>query len=228
MKCEAKILVVEDDKNLIRILKYNLGKADYAVTVANNGQTGLEAFKQGNPDLILLDVMMPKLDGFEFLRIVRKESQTPIVMLTARKEEVDRVLGLEMGADDYVTKPFSIRELLARVKVILKRASAEKPNVSVIRAGDLEVDFKRYDTKVKGKSVALSTKEYQFLKCLIQAEGRALTRDELLEQVWGYDQSMDIDTHTVDQHVLRLREKLGSAAMRLVTIKGVGYRLKLD
>jgi DNA-binding response OmpR family regulator len=225
---ENNILLIEDDKSLIRILRYNFEKAGYAVTVANNGQAGLEAFRESKPDLVVLDVMMPKLDGFEFLKIVRKQSQTPILMLTARKEEVDRVLGLEMGADDYVTKPFSIRELLARIKVLLKRASGKKLELSQLRSGDLEIDFTRYETKVKGKSVQLSTKEYQFLKCLAQVEGRALTRDELLEQVWGYDQSLEIDTHTVDQHVLRLRDKLGSEASRIVTVKGVGYRLKLD
>lgn len=225
---ESKILIVEDDKNLIRILRYNLEKAGYAVAVAADGHAGLETFSRTAPDLILLDVMMPKLDGFEFLRLVRQKSATPILLLTARKEEMDRVLGLEMGAEDYVTKPFSVRELLARIKGILKRAPEKKKDIPALRAGTLEIDFARYEAKVAAKPLALSAKEYQFLKCLASAEGRALTRDELLEKVWGYDQALNIDTHTVDQHVLRLREKLGPESPRLITVKGVGYRLKVD
>jgi DNA-binding response OmpR family regulator len=225
----VKILVVEDDKNLVRILRYNLEKAGYQVAVAANGQDGLAAFDKERPDLAIVDVMMPKLDGFEFLKAIRGKAQTPVIMLTARKEEVDRILGLEMGADDYVTKPFSARELLARVKRILARsASAPKSEAGLVRAGGLELDFSRYVAKVKGKAVALTAKEFQFLKCLAEAEGRAMRREELLEKAWGYEQALEIDTHTIDQHVLRLREKLGAEAGRLVTVKGVGYRLKLD
>jgi DNA-binding response OmpR family regulator len=148
-------------------------------------------------------------------------------MLTAKKTEVDKVLGLELGADDYVTKPFSVREVLARVKAILRRASgAEAPRV--LRAGALEVDLERYVVRVKGAPVSLSPKEFEFLARLVQADGKALSRAELLEKVWGYDKSMEIETTTIDQHIARLRRKLGPEADRIVTIKNVGYRLKAD
>jgi two-component system alkaline phosphatase synthesis response regulator PhoP len=223
----AKILVVEDEKNLSKILKYNLEKNEHRVTVCGDGEAGLEAFRKEKPDLVILDVMLPKLDGFGFCRAVRQDSATPILMLTARKDEVDRVLGLELGADDYVTKPFSVRELMARVKAILRRSSKEDAR-AVLRAGGLELDLEQHEAKLNAKPFTLRAKEFEFLKCLFQARGRVLTRDELLEKVWGYDQSMEIDTRTVDQHIARLREKLGKEADRIVTIKGVGYRLKLD
>jgi len=224
---EAKILVVEDEKALVKVLKYNLEKAGYQVATAYDGEAGLSAFQEEKPDLVILDIMLPKKDGFEFCRTVRQSSRTPILMLTARKDELDRVLGLEIGADDYVTKPFSVREVLARVKAILRRA-ADKPAPRLVRAGTLEVDLERYVTKVKGKPVTLSPKEFEFLKCLLKADGRALSRDELLEKVWGYDRSMEIDTNTVDQHIARLRGKLGPEADRIVTVKNVGYRLRTD
>lgn len=223
-----KILVVEDEKNLAKLLKYNLDKEGYRAVVAGDGEAGLEAFRKEKPTLIILDVMLPKLDGFEFCKIVRQESRAPILMLTARKEAVDRILGLEIGADDYVTKPFSIREILARVKAILRRTSAPAEAGSLLRAGRLEVDLEKYECRLAGRPFALRAKEFEFLKVLMQARGKALSRDELLEKIWGYDKSMDIDTRTVDQHVARLREKLGPEAERLVTVKGVGYRFKLD
>ena len=224
---EAKILIVEDEKALVKVLKYNLEKEGYQVITAHDGDAGLTCFLEEKPDLIILDIMLPKKDGFEVCRAIRQSSRTPILMLTAKKDELDRVLGLEIGADDYVTKPFSVREVLARVKAILRRA-AEKPAPRLVRAGTLEVDLERYVTKVKGKPVTLSPKEFEFLKCLLKADGRALSRDELLEKVWGYDRSMEIDTNTVDQHIARLRGKLGSEAERIVTVKNVGYRIRTD
>jgi DNA-binding response OmpR family regulator len=170
--------------------------------------------------------MIPKLDGFELVKIVRRESRAPVLMLTARKDEMDRVLGLELGADDYVTKPFSVRELLARVKALLRRAGPAEAAASVLRSGGIEMDVERYEVRVRGKDVALTTKEFEFLKILLQAGGRALSRDQILEKVWGYDRSMEIDTRTVDQHVARLREKLGGEAARVATVKNVGYRIK--
>ncbi len=225
-----KILVVEDDKDISRLLKYNLDKEGYRTFAALDGELGLTLFRKERPDLVLLDVMVPKLDGFGFLKAIRHESKTPVLMLTARKDEVDRVLGLELGADDYVTKPFSVREVLARVKAILRRTGdqSQSPAVSVLRVGELEVDVERYETRVKGRAVTLTSKEFEFLKCLIQAGGRAMSRDQLLEKIWGYDRSMEIDTRTIDQHIARLREKLGSESGRIVTVKNVGYRLKLD
>lgn len=223
-----KILIVEDEKPLVKILKYNLEKEGYKILTANDGEAGLAAFQSDKPDLVILDVMLPKVDGFEFCKIVRRQSKTPILILTAKKQEMDRILGLELGADDYVTKPFSIREVIVRIKGILRRVYDKDENGSALRAGTLEMDLEKYETRVGGEPVALTTKEFEFLKCLLQAQGRALTRDQLLEKVWGYDQSMEIDTRTVDQHVKRLREKLGAEAKRMVTVKNVGYRIKLD
>ena len=223
---QEKILVVEDDKDIVRLLKYNLEKEGYRVVSAGDGEAGLAAARKERPELFILDVMVPKLDGFELLKILRRESRAPVLMLTARKEEVDRVLGLELGADDYVTKPFGVRELLARVKALLRRAGPAEAAASVLRSGGIELDVERYEVRVRGKNVPLTTKEFEFLKLLLQAGGRALSRDQILEKVWGYDRSMEIDTRTVDQHVARLREKLGPEAARVATVKNVGYRIK--
>ena len=223
-----KILVVEDEKNIAKVLKYNLEKEGYRVVVSVDGEAGLEAFRKEKPDMVILDLMLPKLNGFEFCKAVRRDSQTPILMLTARKEEVDCILGFEMGADDYVTKPFSVREVLARLKVILRRGSGAEAPGAVLRAGSLELDLDKRECRLKSKPLALRFKEFEFLKCLFQARGKVMSRDQLLERIWGYDQSMDIDTRTVDQHITRLREKLGSEAERIVTIKNVGYRFDTD
>ncbi|MBI5630062.1 MAG: response regulator transcription factor [Elusimicrobia bacterium] len=225
---KAKILVVEDDRNIAKVLRYNLEKEGYAVVSCFDGEAGLEAFRKENPDLAILDLMLPKLNGFEFCKAARQGSRTPILMLTARKEEVDRILGLEMGADDYVTKPFSVRELLARVKAILRRASVADLPADVLRVGKLELDLGKRECRLGGRPLALRFKEFEFLHCLFQARGKVLTRDQLLEKVWSYDQSMEIDTRTVDQHITRLRDKLGPEAKRVVTVKGVGYRLDVD
>ena len=225
---KEKVLIVEDEKDLVKLLKYNLEKEGYRVLAAHDGEAGLALFRKEKPELVILDVMLPKLDGFEFCKIVRQESKVPILMLTAKTEEVDRILGLELGADDYVTKPFSVREVAARVKAILRRFSDADGEKKFIRAGELEIDLERYVTQVDGRPVALSSKEFEFLKCLIAAKGRVLTRDQLLERVWGYDEALQIDTRTVDQHIARLREKLGGESRRIVTVKNVGYRIDLE
>ncbi len=225
---QEKVLVVEDDKNLVKLVKYNLEKEGYRVVAAADGEAGLAALRKERPDLVVLDAMLPKLDGFEFLKIIRRETRVPVLMLTARKEEMDRVLGLELGADDYVTKPFGVRELLARVKALLRRAApadATAPG-GLLKAGGVELDPERYEVRVRGKALTLTTKEFEFLKLLLSAGGRALTRDQLLEKVWGYDRSMEIDTRTIDQHVARLREKLGPEGAIVATVKNVGYRIK--
>ena len=221
-----KILIVEDERDISRILKYNLEKEGYLTISAYDGENGLKQFIKEKPDLVLLDIMLPKLNGMEFMRIVRKESETPIMMLTAKKEEIDKVLGFEMGADDYVTKPFSVREVMVRVKALLKRMAKKKESPSVITCGALEVDIDRYEVLVKGKPVALGSKEFEFIKYLAQADGKVLSRDQLLERVWGYDHSQNLDTRTVDQHVSRIRNKLGSGGAHILTVKNVGYRLK--
>jgi two-component system, OmpR family, alkaline phosphatase synthesis response regulator PhoP len=223
-----KILVVEDEKHLVKVLKYNLEKEGYRVLTAGDGESGLTLWRDEKPDLVILDIMLPKLDGFEFCKAVRQGATTPIMMLTAKNTEVDKVLGLELGADDYVTKPFGVREVLARIKAILRRASDKDTGKPLFRAGGLEVDLERYVVRVKSEPVYLSPKEFDFLKCLLQAGGRAMSRGQLLEKVWGYDKSMEIDTTTIDQHIARLRGKLGSEAGRIVTVKNVGYRLKTD
>ncbi|MBI4422559.1 MAG: response regulator transcription factor [Elusimicrobia bacterium] len=223
-----KILVVEDEKALAKALRYNLEREGYRVTSAGDGEAGLEAFKREKPALVILDVMLPRLDGLEFCRLVRQGHQTPILMLTARGEEVDRVLGLELGADDYVTKPFSLREVLARVKAILKRARPATAAPKRLTAGTLELDLERFETRVRGKVVHLSSKEFDLLRCLLEADGRALTREQILEKVWGYEKGLELDTRTADQHVARLRERLGAEAGRILTVKNVGYRVTHD
>jgi len=224
----ARILVIEDEKDIVRLLKYNLEKEGYTAIVAHDGEAGLDLARKEKPDLIILDLMLPKKDGMDVCREIRKDSSVPIIMLTAKREELDRILGLELGADDYVTKPFSVRELVARVKTILRRARPEGKEDRVFTAGQLQADFSRYTVIVKGKPINLSSKEFEFLKILIQANGKALTRDQLLEQVWGHDPSFEIDTRTIDQHIARLRDKLGAEAKRVITVKNVGYRFDTE
>jgi DNA-binding response OmpR family regulator len=222
------VLIIEDEKDIVRLLKYNLEKEGYTALAAHDGEAGLALARKEKPDLILLDLMLPKLDGMQVCRTIRQESQVPIIMLTAKKEEIDRIVGLELGADDYVTKPFSVRELMARVKTILRRVKPGLKEDQNFKAGQLEADFSRYTVTVKGKPVALSSKEFEFLKILIQSNGKALTRDQLLEQVWGHDPSFEIDTRTIDQHIARLRDKLGPEAKRVITVKNVGYRFDTE
>lgn len=224
-KTYPRILVVEDDRDLLKLLVYNLEKEGYQVLSAQDGATGLKLARAERPDLLLLDLMLPKMDGMEVCRILRQESKVPVIMVTAKKEEVDRILGLEIGADDYVTKPFSVRELLARVKAILRRVSPSDDR-QMLKAGLLDIDLERYEVFLGKKPIPLSSKEFEFLKVLIQANGKVLTRDQILEKVWGYDKGVGLDTRTIDQHIARLRDKLGSEAFRIVTVKNVGYRFK--
>ena len=223
-----KILIVEDEKPIVKLLKYNLEQNGYATLVASDGETALSLVRHSKPDLVLLDLMLPKIDGLEVCKSIRKNGNIPIIMLTAKREEADRVVGLELGADDYLTKPFSVRELLARIKSVLRRATEKKFESKVVRLGKLEVDLERYVVKVGDKAVELSSKEFEFLKAFVQANGKVLAREQLLESVWGYDKGVEIDTRTIDQHVARLRGKLGSESGRLVTVKNIGYRLKTD
>lgn len=227
----SKILVVEDEKDIVRLIKYNFEKEGHKVVAAHDGETGLALARKEAPDIIILDIMLPKLDGLEFCRTIRADSRVPIIFLTAKKSEVDRILGLRLGADDYLTKPFSVGELLARVEAILRRtgSQAQKESVAaVLRAGDLEVDAERHEVRVKGKPAALTPKEFEFLRLLFRADGKVLSRDTLLERVWGYDKSMEIDTRTVDQHIARLRKKLRAEGHRILTVTNAGYRIKLD
>ncbi len=226
---KSKILVVEDEKNIVRVVTYNLEREGYHVSVAKDGEEALEKVRAETPDLLILDLMLPKIDGLEVCRQLRMQPKTthlPIIMLTAKTQEADRIVGLEMGADDYIPKPFSPRELLARVKAVLRRAKrSELP--SIWRCGGLEVDWERRLVKLKQKPLALTLKEFELLRVLVEANGRVLSRDLLLEKVWGYDQAMEIQSRTVDLHVSQLRQKLGIEGKRVLTVTGAGYRLQM-
>jgi len=231
-----KILVVEDDQTLLSVLKYNLTKEGYTVVTATDGLQALEKARSEKPALIILDLMLPALDGLEVCRILRKEMNVPILMLTAKAEEVDRVVGLEIGADDYMTKPFSLRELLARVRAMLRRAemdknAAEQDNAlaeQTIRAGELEIDLARHVVRNQGRVVDLTPKEFDLLAFLTRNHGQVFKREVLLEKVWGYDYAGD--TRTVDVHIRWLREKVETdpdVPEHLMTIRGVGYKFMI-
>jgi DNA-binding response OmpR family regulator len=231
-----KVLVVEDDLTLRETLEYNLVRQGYTIYVTADGSTALDVARQEQPDLILLDIMLPGLDGIEVCRILRQEMSVPILMLTARDEEIDKIVGLEVGADDYMTKPFSMRELLARVKAQLRRVrlmreelSTELPSVEEERlvVGDLVVDLARHEVLRDGEALRLKPKEYELLVFLARNRGLVLSRDLILERVWGWDYSGG--SRTVDVHVRWLREKIEldpSSPTRIVTVRGVGYRLE--
>jgi DNA-binding response OmpR family regulator len=234
-----KILVVEDEPALQETLAYSLERQGYQVEVAPDGPSALEASRRFAPDLILLDLMLPGLDGFEVCRILRQETSVPIVMLTAREEEIDRVIGLELGADDYLIKPFSMRELAARVKAHLRRvrldrkeqeapaARTEPAQREVLRFGNLEIDLDRREVRLEGRPIAIKPKEYDLLLFLAHHRGQVLSRDLILERVWGWDFSGG--SRTVDVHVRWLREKIEKTAaepVRIVTVRGAGYRFE--
>ena len=227
---KKRVLIVEDEKSIVDIVRFNLEKEGYAVLTAYDGDAGLSAAREDKPDLILLDVMLPKRNGFDVCRILREEGDNvPVIILTAREGESDKVLGLEIGADDYITKPFSMRELLARVKANIRRtamlqAEAEEP-AAVITAGDLSINAQNYQVSKRGSPVDLTQREYELLVFLAGRPGRVYSRTDLMEQVWNYDYVGD-DVRTVDVTVRRLREKIeddpASPAL-ILTKRGVGY-----
>lgn len=221
----AKILVAEDDRDIAKILRYNLEKEGHQPLMASDGDTAVALFRREKPRLVLLDLMLPKVDGLEICRLIRQDDkQVPILMLTAKSTEVDKIVGLEMGADDYVTKPFSVREVMTRVKALLRRAAVgTTAPAGVLTAGALELNTDRYELRLSKKPVALTGKEFELLKILWAARGKVLSREDVLERVWGIDRAADIDTRTVDQHVARIRAKLGPEKKRLRTVKSVGY-----
>ncbi|HZX60607.1 MAG TPA: response regulator transcription factor [Candidatus Methylomirabilis sp.] len=219
----AKVLVVDDEPDILDLVRYHLEREGYQVVGCRDGKSALDLVGREKPDLVVLDLLMPGVDGFEVCRRLRRESSIPIVMLTAKADETDTVVGLELGADDYVTKPFSPRELVARVRAVLRRGTGPADQ-GPLTIGTLAMDFARYQVRVGGTDVVLTAKEMELLKALVQARGRVLSRDFLLERVWGYDRAAEIESRTVDVHVRRLREKLGREARRIVTVKGVGYR----
>ena len=228
----AAIVVAEDERDLNNLVRRHLEDEGHRVVQAFDGPAAVLAVQQERPDLLILDWMLPRLDGLEVCRRVRRESIVPILMLTARSEEIDRVLGLEVGADDYLTKPFSVRELLARVRAILRRVElmrgdgAEADATPLLAAGPLTVDLGQHQARVDGQAVDLTPKEFALLALLLRNPGRAFSRDYLMEKVWGYDAAGS--DRTVDTHVLRLRKKLGSVGDRIETVWGIGYRFKAE
>jgi DNA-binding response OmpR family regulator len=220
------ILVADDEPTLVATLKYNLERESYAVVTAADGESALEAARASRPDLILLDLMMPGLNGLEVCRIIRREMHVPILILTARDAETDKVAGLEIGADDYVTKPFSMRELVARVRALLRRSEqAPAQDTDVVSVSDLTIDLRKRTVTKSGSPLSLKPKEFELLSFFARNHGKAFTRDQLLNQIWGYDYAGD--TRTVDVHIRWLREKVEDEPerpARLITIRGVGYR----
>lgn len=228
-----KILVVDDEKNISDILAFNLKKEGYDVVTANNGKDGLEKVFSENPDLILLDVMMPEMDGFEVCKKVREKLNTPIIMLTARAEELDKVLGLELGADDYVTKPFGIRELIARVKANLRKKTAlseeNAQTVNILSFKDIVIDLDKYEVRKRGQVLDLTLREFELIKFLAMNKSQIFSRETLLEKVWDYEYYGDL--RTVDVTIRRLREKLEDEPSKpdyVMTKRGVGYYFKKD
>jgi len=224
---KEKILIIEDDKHISKLVKYNLEKAGFGCAVADDGEEALDALAGQNPDLIILDIMLPKMDGLEVCRIIKQNTKfkyIPIIMLTAKGEEVDRVVGLELGADDYVVKPFSPRELMLRVKAILRRHELEESPKDIIKRGSLIIDIPKHRVTVNNKEIKLTPMEFKLLVTLIERNGRIQSRDQLLSDVW--DMHSDVFTRTVDTHIKRLREKLGKAGKQIETVRGLGYRFK--
>lgn len=232
---KEKVLVVEDDPAIRDALSYNLGREGYEVKAVGDGVAALEAARAAAPDLVVLDLMLPELDGYDVTRTLRKESNVPILMLTARDDEIDRVLGLELGADDYLTKPFSMRELLARVKAMLRRVRLAKEEAEPreiqagkrLSSGNVEIDLSRHEAYLAGKVVELKPKEFDLLVFFMQNSGQVFSREQLLEQVWGWEFSGG--SRTVDVHVRWLRSKIEpdpEQPARIITVRGVGYRFE--
>jgi two-component system phosphate regulon response regulator PhoB len=226
---KPKILVVDDEPDALEILGFKLKEAGYTPLFAKDGARALAAARDERPALIVLDLMLPEVDGLEVCKILRRDPATaaiPILMLTARAAEMDRVIGLELGADDYVTKPFSPRELVLRIRKLLARAKAADEPLAQLRFAELEIDVPRHQVTIAGAPVSLTATEFKLLEILARRRGRVQTRERLLQDVWGYENP--IDSRTVDTHMRRLREKIGAAARHLETIRGVGYRFKAE
>ena len=229
---DASILVVEDDGTLRELLKYNLQKEGYSVLTARDGGEALDLFAKNSPHLILLDMMLPVIDGAEVCRIIRGKSATPIIMLTAKTEEIDRVVGLEIGADDYVTKPFSMRELIARIKAVLRRTEAGKSTGDsppgthdVLKAGDISIDLMKHVVLNRGRGVELNPKEFELLALLLRNRGQVISREQILREVWGHD--FFGNDRTVDVHIRWIRQKLEADPEKpryLITVRGYGYK----
>ena len=222
-----KILIVEDDPGILLSLKDEFESQGYEVSVAEDGQKGFKMAKQQKPDLIILDIMLPVLDGYEVCKRLRMEGDTtPIIMLTVKDKEIDRVLGLELGADDYVTKPFSLLELMARVKSVLRRTEERTKDLTSYSFGQVELDFKKYEAKKKGKKLELTPLEFQMLKLFIQRKEQVVSRDDFLNKIWGEDNTY-VSFRTVDSHIANIRKKIEddpSNPKHIISIRGVGYK----
>lgn len=229
MNRQEKILIVEDEKDIRDLLKLHLEKAGFETALAAGGEEAFRKIQSGKPDLILLDLMLPEMDGKELAKLLKVREDTkniPIVMLTAKTEEVDRIVGFELGADDYIAKPFSPREVVLRVKAVLKRGEKkpQTPQAAPIRLGELEIDEANFEARIKGKALELTKTEFSLLAELVKAKGRVQTREALLGKVWGFDSYGD--SRTVDTHLSRLRQKLGKLGERIETVRGVGFRFR--
>ncbi len=223
---KEKILIVEDDQNISKLVRYNLEKAGFVCLSSITGEGALDILEQESVDLVVLDVMLPKMDGFETCKEIRQDpatSDVPVIMLTARGEEVDRIVGFELGADDYIVKPFSPRELVLRVKSILKRGKPKEKTGSLLSLGPLKVDIPRHKVTVNKKEIKLTAMEFDLLVTLLKRKGRVQSRDQLLSDVW--DIEADVTTRTVDTHIKCLRQKLGSFGRLIETVRGIGYRM---
>lgn len=223
-----KILVVDDESHIVELIKYNLQGAGYKVLEANDGLMAIDIIKEEKPALVLLDLMIPKMDGFEVCKKIRADKETKgtaVIMLTAKGDELDKILGLELGADDYITKPFSVRELLARVKAVLRRSQVDEEEVEVHEFGELKIDFERRQVKISNQRIDLTLKEFELLEVLVKNKGKILTRDKLLDKIWGYE--FYGESRTVDVHIRYLRKKIeldDKDPRYIETIRGVGYR----
>lgn len=226
----TQILIIDDEQDILDLLSYNLKKEGFSILAAKDGISGKEAVRNSIPDLIILDLMLPGIDGLELCRILKKDPKSamiPIIMLTAKGQETDKVIGLETGADDYVTKPFSVKEITARVKALLRRTKGETPEREVHEFGRLTVDLSTHEVKVSGRVVTLSPLEFKLLKFFITHQERVYNRDQLLDLVWGNETF--VEPRTVDVHIRRLREKIGPEGAWLIkTIRGTGYRFSVE
>jgi DNA-binding response OmpR family regulator len=221
-----KILIVEEEKDMVTGLKFNLEARDYTVIAAYDGETGYQMALEEKPDLVILDLMLPKLNGYEVCKILKKEMPNLlIIMLTAKSQEAEIVTGLELGADDYMTKPFGVLELMARISALFRRVKPDPGSGDMHQFGDLEINFKKYVARKNGRSLKLSPREYELLRCFIERQGETISRDELLNKIWGYESYPD--TRTVDAHIVKLRRKIEEKPddpKLIVTVHGIGYK----
>jgi len=227
----GKILLVEDEHSIAEPIIYNLKREGFSVTHVDEGPIALEIFSEEKFDLIILDLMLPEISGLDICRSIRKESNVPIIMVTAKDSEADRVSGLELGADDYVTKPFSVRELMSRVRAVLRRTTITKTDMNdkSIKSGNIEINLSKYEAKVDDKNIDLTPREFELLYAFCENEGNLLSREQIFDEIWGY--SFIGNTKTLDVHIQRIREKIEKdprEPKRLITVRGVGYKLVTD